>query len=202
MEELSVNKMSDIALKIDTTYENLLDITGRCNADVSFIGNYDDVKIIIGRLINLGYEPDIVELVPVDEYDKEYILSVYDYAIYVEKMYQNGQYVSDESNVVFMMDYCNSALLKGLSDESIKCIISVENDGDNDFNDDDSDWEEVICNDCNDCCSCDSSYYVNGKKVSKDEYYKEAMTLSEDFRTSVKRFCEMMDRYNDILASF
>lgn len=142
-------------MKIYNMKELVYDINEKALSDVTYVGFYDDVVELLEELIKFGYSITFVEIEPAtfDGYDKEYCLSILGGEIYVEKAMRKSGYITEESDVIYINDQCNSVILK-------KCfgkIIEVEiADGE----------EESGCETCPERFEC--SDYLSEQDDDKD----------------------------------
>ena len=165
--------------------------------DVSVIAKYDDAREIITELICKGYEIHSIELndPEFDGYDEEYIISLCntgdDGDIWCEPMVREGNYITDESSVIYVLDNCSSDVLKHLDGKFIY-EVSIGEDDD--------------CDDCSECAckedekpttSSTAIYRVNGKEVDKDTYEKALNELDEKYLDNVQ---DMLLNYFDFIS--
>ena len=172
--------------------------------DVSVIAKYDDAREIITELICKGYEIHSIELndPEFDGYDEEYIISLcntgVDGDIWCEPMVREGNYITDESSVIYVLDNCSSDVLKHLDGKFIY-EVSIGEDDD--------------CEECSECaCKHDekpittsttskSTYKINNKEVSKEEFNKEYEKFEEMYLDNIRdmmlNYCEFMDEMNE-----
>ena len=171
--------------------------------DVSVIAKYDDAREIITELICKGYEIHSIELndPEFDGYDEEYIISLCntgdDGDIWCEPMVREGNYITDESSVIYVLDNCSSDVLKHLDGKFIY-EVSIGEDDD--------------CEECSECAykhdekptttSTDKSIYkINNKEVSKEEFDKKYEEFEEMYLDNIRDmllgYCKFMDEVND-----
>lgn len=167
------------------------------NNSVDIIAKYDDAKEIICELIRIGYGiASITELADPDwdNYNDAYIISLYYNQIWCESAKKDDRYLFVEANTVYLFDDCNS-----------KIIPKIESD----------EVYEVEIGECNyDCEDCDSydpkhssaTYEVNGKEVSKKEYYDRLASIEQKYDKNIRSmmldYCEFMDEVNEFRRLF
>lgn len=183
MKTLYFDDFEDFSCAVADTYDAL-----DCEdfEDVAIIAKYEEARQIIKELLCLGYEIHSIELndPEFDGYDEEYIISLCntgdDGDIWCEPMVREGNYITDESSIIYVLDNCSSEVLKHLDSE---CIFEVGID------------DEYGCDECECACKKDekpttasskSVYKVNGKEVSKEEYEKVLDKFSDKYMDSVQ----------------
>lgn len=114
--------------------------------DIAIIAKYEDARHIIKELLCIGYDLRNIRLHDciAQRYDKEFIISLFHDEIWCEPMFQEIDYINDESAVVYVLDDCSSKILEHLDSD---CIFEVS------IGEEDEDCE---CDECCDCCQCDS----------------------------------------------
>lgn len=173
--------------------------------DVSVIAKYDDAREIITELICKGYEIHSIELndPEFDGYDEEYIISLCntgdDGDIWCEPMVREGNYITDESSVIYVLDNCSSDVLKHLDGKFIY-EVSIGEDDD--------------CEECSECaCKKDekpttatvssksATYKINNKEVSKEEFDKKYEEFEEMYLDNIRdmllNYYEFMGEMNE-----
>ena len=149
MERLEFNDYEDFACEVADTFDDI------CKNDdfddIAIIAHYDDAKYIIREILCLGYDINSIELKnPELGYDDvPYVISVCgidsEYEVWCEPMVRdNGEYIDDESSIIYVLDNCSSEVLKHLDSE---CIIEV-GIGD----------DECSCDECE--CACKKDIHV------------------------------------------
>lgn len=167
MERLEFNDYEEFACEVADTFDSI-----RKNDDfddIAIIAHYDEAKQIVREILCLGYDINSIELKnPELGYDDvPYIISVCgidsEHEVWCEPMIRdNGEYIYDESSVIYVLDNCSSEVLKHLDSE---CIFEVSvGDGE--------------C--CDECSECEEGFTVNGKPVSKEEFDRYVSQLSHD----------------------
>ena len=154
MERLEFNDYEEFACEVADTFDDI-----RKNDDfddIAIIAHYDEAKQIIREILCLGYDLNSIELKnPELGYDDvPYVISVCgidsDHEVWCEPMIRdNGEYIDDESSIIYVLDNCSSEVLKHLDSE---CI-----------------FEASVDDEC-DCDDCEEGFTVNGRPVSKEEF--------------------------------
>ena len=201
MERLEFNDYEDFACEIVDIFDDI------CQNDdfddIAIIAHYDEAKQIIREILCLGYDLKSIELKdPELGYDDvPYVVSVCgidsEYEVWCEPMiHDNGEYINDESSVIYVLDNCSSEVLKHLDSE---CIFEV------------GIGDECDCDECECACKEDekptttsthkSTYKINNKEVSKEEFDKEYEKFEEMYLDNIRdmllNYCEFMDEMNE-----
>lgn len=97
---------------------------------VSVIGKYTAISKIFWSLCCREYFPSFVQLSDEDwdGYKDEFILSLYEGNVTVEKMKHGDTYYSTEADVIFIMDDCNSRVISKCESENIIFVSIGEDD--------------------------------------------------------------------------
>ena len=226
MERLEFNDYEDFACEVSDTFDDICKNDGF--DDIAIIAHYNEAKQIIREILCLGYDLNSIELKdPELGYDDvPYIISVCgiesEYEVWCEPMVRdNGEYIDDESSIIYVLDNCSSEVLKHLDSE---CIFEVGID------------DECWCNECDDCEECltingrpatkeefdryvsqfkhdekptttsKESYFINGKSVDKSEFDKKYEEFEEMYLDNIRdmmlNYCEFMDSVNDWRSRF
>lgn len=156
MERLEYENYEEFACDISDKFDNIEDEFG----DVSVIAKYDEAKEIIKELLCIGYDVASIELhkEEFENYYDEYIVGLNHDGVWCEKFKSDTGYFDDESNIIYIMDNCSSAVITYCKSESLY-EVSV---GDVDDSENDDKKSEA-----------EHTYTVNGKPVDKkvfDEY--------------------------------
>ena len=198
MERLEFNDYEEFACEVADTFDDI-----RKNDDfndIAIIAHYDEAKQIIRETLCLGYDINSIELKdPELGYDDiPYVISVCgidsDYEVWCEPMIRdNGEYIDDESSIIYVLDNCSSEVLKHLDSE---CIFEVGIGED-----------ACSCGECECACKKDekpattsttsATYRVNGKEVDKDTYEKALNELDEKYLDNVQ---DMLLNYFDFVS--
>ena len=218
MERLEFNDYEEFACEVADTFDSI-----RQNDDfddIAIIAHYDEAKQIIREILCLGYDLNSIELKdPELGYDDvPYVISVCgidsEHEVWCEPMIRdNGEYIYDESSVIYVLDNCSSEVLKHLDSEYI--------------------FEVGIGAECDDCekgftvngkpvskeefdnyvsqfkhdekptttTSSKESYFINEKSVDKSEFDKEYEKFEEKYMDNIRdmllNYCEFMDNVNE-----
>ena len=185
MERLEFNDYEEFACEVADAFD---DISQNDDFDdIAIIAHYDEAKQIIREILCLGYDLNAIELKDreLGYDDVPYVISVCgvdsEHEVWCEPMVRdNGEYIDDESSIIYVLDNCSSEVLKHLDS---KCIFEVGID------------DEYDCDECECACKKDekpatasskSVYKVNGKEVSKEEYEKVLDKFSDKYMDSVQ----------------
>ena len=200
MERLEFNDFEEFACEVADTFNDI------CKNDdfddIAIIAHYNEAKQIIREILCLGYDLNSIELKdPELGYDDvPYVISVCgidsEYEVWCEPMVRdNGEYIDDESSIIYVLDNCSSEVLKHLYSE---CIFEVG------IGDDDCGCNERECackKDEKPTTTSKESYFINGKSVDKSEFDKEYEKFEEKYMDNIcdmlLSYCEFMDEVND-----
>ena len=112
----------------------------------------------------------------------------------------NGEYIDDESSVIYVLDNCSSEVLKHLDSE---CIFEVG------IGEDECDCAKCACKNGEKpttTSSAKSVYKVNGKECSKEEFDKKYEEFEEMYLDNIRDmllgYCEFMDEVNEWRSRF
>ena len=201
MERLEFNDFEEFACEVADTFDDI------CKNDdfddIAIIAHYNEAKQIIREILCIGYDLNSIELKdPELGYDDvPYIISVCgidsEHEVWCEPMIRdNGEYIYDESSVIYVLDNCSSEVLKHLDSE---CIFEV------------GIGDEYGCDECECICKKDeklttttstkSVYKVNGKECSKEEFDKKYEEFEEMYLDNIRdmmlNYCTFMDEVNE-----
>lgn len=201
MERLEFNDYEEFACEVADTFDDI------CKNDdfndIAIVAHYDEAKQIIREILCLGYDINSIELKdPELGYDDvPYVISVCgidsDHEVWCEPMIRdNGEYIDDESSIIYVLDNCSSEVLKHLDSEYI--------------------FEVGIGEDACGCgereCACKkdekpttstfkSTYKINNKEVSKEEFDKKYEEFEEMYLDNIRdmllNYRTFMDEMND-----
>ena len=201
MERLEFNDYEEFACEVADTFDDI-----RKNddfEDVAIIAHYDEAKQIIREILCLGYDLNTIELKnPELGYDDvPYVISVCgidsEHEVWCESMIRDdGKYIEDESSVIYVLDNCSSEVLKYLDSERI-FEVGIGDD-------------VCSCDECECACKKDektaatsskSTYKINNKEVSKEEFDKKYEEFEEMYLDNIRDmllgYCNFMDEVND-----
>ena len=110
MKNLYFDDFEDLACDIADTYDSL---DGEDFEDVAIIAKYEDARQIIKELLCLGYDIHSVEIHDElwENYDAEYVISLYDNELWCEPMLRENGYIEEEAPVIYVLDNCSSAVI-------------------------------------------------------------------------------------------
>lgn len=165
MERLEFENYEEFACDIADTFDSLEDEFG----NVSIIAKYEEAKEIIRELLFFGYDlcDVILEMPDLNGYDDEYVLSLSPEGIWCEKFKKVNKYITDESNTTYVMDNCNSAVLKHIDSEKNYEVCVGKYDLDEE-SDNDVKYET------------EHSYMVNGKSVDRETFNEYIFQFTPD----------------------
>jgi hypothetical protein len=219
MERLEFDNYIDFIEEVSYKFDVVKDLNIEDN-EISIIAKYEEMIRVIELLIRSGFYIHSIEIddVECNGYDDEYICSLTGFSnpdgeIWVEPMLRdNEKYLIDESNICYVFDNCSSKLLKSLEGRKIyevsidyetgsdcencpdkyKCKDSVDIDKDKNK----SDNIAVTTENEN-----ESSYKVNGKAVSKEEFDKVVKRIDDMYEDSVRdillKYSAIQDELNE-----
>ena len=161
---------------------------------INIIAKYYDMKQIIRELIYNDYDIRyIIDFDNTDNYKDEYLLSLSDNEICVERAKVNGKYLYPETYVCFIMDDCNSKIIP-LIEAEMTYEVSVGDECDDDC-------ENCSANETELSSDATASCKVNDKSVDKETYEKAIEDIEEkyldDIRDMLLRYCEIQDEMNE-----
>ena len=177
---------------------------------ISVYGKYDVIKDILEDLIMSGVSiANEIELQDYDvaHYNKEFVLYLTVNGINVEKIWNDGAYYYGSADISFIHEDCNSKLIKYVDRKTIYEFGYYE------------DKDECECDDCYECAckkyekptatsitSESSTYKINNKEVSKEEFDKKYEEFEEMYLDNIRdmllSYCEFMDSVNDWRSRF
>ena len=195
---------------IDELCEEILD---RLNEDdeisVSVIGTYEGVRAFIKEIMaydEVEFDSLVIKDPEYNDYYDEYVVDIWnndgEILFGCEPAKRDGRYLNCEGNILYLLDNVRQAVLNTCEYDEMYFVIVGE---------DECDCEE----DCDCECPCDyhkgnkelsptSSYTINGKPVSKQEfdkkYAKIVNSYRENMRSTLLDYCSWMDEVNDILS--
>lgn len=155
MERLQFEDYEEFVCDIADKFDLVKDEFG----DVSIIAKYNEAKKIIKELLCLGYNVVSVELhrEEFENYYDEYIIGLNHDGVWCEKFKRDSGYFTDESNVIYIMDNCSSAVIPYCKSKNLY-EVSVGDADDSEYDDEESETEHT--------------YTVNGKAVDKKTFDK------------------------------
>ena len=195
MKNLYFNDFEDLACSVSDTYASLKD---EGFDDIAIIAKYEEAKHIIKNLLCIGYDVHSIEIHDYlwDNYDAEFVISLYDNKVWCEPFLRENGYINEESPVIYILDNCSSKVIphcKGKNVYEVSVGIGEDN-----------------CNNHSECaCKKDEkpttaskeSYFINGKSVDKSEFDKKYKEFEEMYLNNIRdmllNYCEMMDEMNE-----
>ena len=193
---------------IDELCEEILD---RLNEDdeafTSVIGKYDDIRTFIKEFMaydEVEFESLIIKDPEYNDYYDEYVVDIWnndgEILFGCEPAKRDGRYINFEGNVLYLLDDVKQAVLNTCEYDEMYFVIIGE-----------SDYGE----ECDENCLCDcrnedkeivstSSYTINGKSVSKQEFDKKYTELQKKYEKNMRSIlddsCDFMDEFNTFFA--
>ena len=219
MKNLYFDDFEDLACDIADKFDRL---DKENFEDIAVIAKPNEVKEIFKELVCIGYDICNItyERIDWDFYDDEYILSMNHDGIWLEKFKsEDGKYLTDESTITYILDNCSSAVIPYCKGNTVYEVT---------VGDCDCDCDE--CDDCDEGFTVDgrpvskeefdnytshfmhdkkpvatsntkSTYKINNKEVSKEEFDKEYEKFEEMYLDNIRdmllNYCEFMDSVND-----
>lgn len=199
MKNLYFDDFEDLACDIADKFDEL---NKEKFEDIAVIAKPDEVKEIFKELICIGYDICNItyERIDWDGYDDEYILSMNHDGIWLEKFKrEDGKYLTDESTITYILDNCSSKVIPYCKGKNVyEVTVGIDED-------------DCDCDDCSECaCKKDekpttasttkSTYKINGKEVSKDEFDTAMSEIEDKYLDNVRDmllgYCDVMDRMN------
>ena len=212
MKNLYFDDFEDLACDITDTYDSL---DGEDFEDVAIIAKYEEARQIIKELLYLGYDIHSVEIHDDlwENYDAEYVISLYDNSIWCEPMLRENGYIEEYAPVIYVLDNCSSKVIPYCKGKNVY-EVTVGDD-------------ECGCDECDECeeegftingnpatkeefdkyvsqfkhdekpTTTKSTYRVNGKEVDKDTYEKVLNELDEKYLDNVQ---DMLLNYFDFVS--
>ena len=193
MENLYFDDFEDFSCVIADTYDAL----DYDEEDVAIIAKYEEARQIIKELLCLGYDLHSIDIDDeFDGYNAEYIITLYDNEIFCEPMLRENGYLTDDSPVMYILDNCSSKVIPYCKGKTVY-EVSVGDD-------------ECNC-ECSECAckkdektaatSSKSTYKINNKEVSKEEFDKKYEEFEEMYLDNIRdmllNYCEIMDEMNE-----
>lgn len=110
MKNLYFNDFEDLACSVSDTYASLKD---EGFDDIAIIAKYEEAKHIIKNLLCIGYDVHSIEIHDYlwDNYDAEFVISLYDNKVWCEPFLRENGYINEESPVIYILDNCSSKVI-------------------------------------------------------------------------------------------
>lgn len=150
LERLQFKDYEELVCDISDTLDSIDDGYG----EVSIIAKYDGAKEIMKELLCIGYDIISIELhrEEFEEYWDEYILTLSREGIWCEKFKRDNGYLTDESDVTYIMDSCSSAVIPHCKGKNVYEVSVGTTDEDKE------------------CAREKHVYMVNGKSVDRETF--------------------------------
>ena len=193
MENLYFDDFEDLACDIADTYD-ALDYDDE--EDIAIIAKYEEARQIIKELLCLGYDLHSVEIHDDlwENYDAEYVISLYEDEVWCEPMLRENGYIEEDAPVIYVLDNCSSKVIPYCKGKTVYEVTVGE--------------DECGCDECECACKKDekptttkSTYKINDKEVSKEEFDKKYEEFEEKYMDNIRDmllgYCEFMDSVNE-----
>ena len=208
MRNLYFDDFEDLACAVADTYD-ALDYDDE--EDVVMIAKYDEARQIIKELLCLGYDLHSVEIHDDlwENYDAEYVVSLYENEVWCEPMLRENGYIEEDAPVIYVLDNCSSKVIPYCKGKTVyEVSVGIDED------------DECGCDECECACKKDekpttitssvtsskSTYKINNKEVSKEEFDKKYEEFEEKYMDNIRdmllSYCEFMDEVNDWRSRF
>lgn len=195
MRNIYFDNFEDLACSVADTYDLL---KGEDFEDVAIIAKYEEARQIIKELLCLGYDVHSIEIHDDlwENYDAEYVVSLYENEVWCEPMLREKGYIDEDAPVIYVLDNCSSKVIPYCKGNNVfEVSIGVE---------------ECDCDECECACQKDekptttstkSTYKINNKEVTKEEFDKEFEKFEEKYLDNIRgmllSYCEFMDEMNE-----
>ena len=198
MKNLYFDDFEDFSCVIADTYDAL----DYDEEDIAIIAKYEEAKEFISELSCIGYSLESIRMSRPEweNYHEEYLISLNNDGIWCEEMKSDGKYLTDESTITYILDTCSSKVIPCCKGKNVyEVTVGIDED-------------DCDCDDCSECaCKKDekptttsstskSTYKVNGKEVSKDEFDTAMSEIEDKYLDNVRDmllgYCDVMDRMN------
>ena len=186
MKNIYFDDFEDLACDIADAYDSL-----KCEdfEDVAIIAKYEEARQIIKELICIGYDIHSLEIHDElwENYNSEFIISLYDNELWCEPMLRENGYIDEESPVIYVLDNCSSKVIPYCKGKTVYEVT---------VGDDDCSCDECECTYKKDekptANTAKSTYKINNKEVSKKEFDKKYEEFEEIY----------LDNIRDMLSSY
>ena len=194
MKNLYFDDFEDLACDIADKFDLVKDDFG----DIAIIAKYEEAKEIIAELSCIGYSLESIRMSRPEweNYHDEYLISLNNDGIWCEEMKSDGKYLTDESTITYILDNCSSKVIPYCKGK-IVYEVTVGDD------EDDCDSSECACkkDEKPTTSSTKSTYKINNKEVSKEEFDKKYEEFEEMYLDNIRdmllNYCTFMDEVND-----
>ena len=218
MRNLYFDDFEDLACAVTDTYD-ALDYNDE--EDVVIIAKYEEARQIIKELLCLGYDIHSVEIHDDlwENYDAEYVISLYDNSIWCEPMLRENGYIEEYAPVIYVLDNCSSKVIpycKGkivyevtVDDDECDCDDCEDGftiNGKHATKEEFDDYVSQFKHDEKPTTTSKESYFINGKSVDKSEFDKKYEEFEEMYLDNIRdmllNYCNFMDEVNDWKSRF
>ena len=204
-EKMKIVSFDDIEDVYDTIGIELMQLENKEDY-IAVYGKVDLIKELFTTMISDGYEFGYADFDTLDEMRKDMIYMMFirgNCVISVEPAYNNNGVVMghDAKVALFYMDDCKQDVIDYCVNRDMEVTLF--------------DFDE--CDDCSECaCKKDdkpattssnkSTYKINNKEVSKEEFDKKYEEFEEKYMDNIRdmllNYCEFMDSVNDWRSRF
>lgn len=184
----------------------------KCDEELfmSIVGKYDEIKNIIKEIITISdvdFEKICLYSDEVDDYKDEYILDCYcdDGVVQIgcEPAKRDGKYLNLAGDETYLISNVSSKIIP-LCEGSKVYFVNFDEEYDCDEECDEEYCCDCHCNDKEVANTDKSSYYINHKPVTKDEFDKKYKELHEKYEKNIRSilndYCEFMDDFNNMFT--
>ena len=217
MKNIYFDDFEDLACDIADTYDSL---DGEDFEDVAIIAKYEEARHIIKELLCLGYDIHSLEIHDDlwENYDAEYVISLYDNSIWCEPMLRENGYIDEDAPVIYVLDNCSSKVIPYCKGKTVyEVTVGIDEDEcdcdecDKDFTVNGKpatkeEFDAYVSQFKHDekpvtTSTAKSTYKINGKECSKEEFDKKYEEFEEMYLDNIRdmllNYCEFMDSVND-----
>ena len=212
MKNIYFDDFEDLACDIADTYDSL---DGEDFEDVAIIAKYEEARHIIKELLCLGYDIHSLEIHDDlwENYDAEYVISLYDNSIWCEPMLRENGYIDEDAPVIYVLDNCSSKVIPYCKGKNVFEVTVGEDDCDCDecegytvngkpaTKEEFDNYVSQFRHDEKPTTPSKESYFINGKSVDKSEFDKEYEKFEEKYMDNIRdmllSYCEFMDEVNE-----
>ena len=148
-------------------------------------------------MLCLGYDIHSVEIHDDlwENYDAEYVISLYEDEVWCEPMLRENGYIEEDAPFIYVLDNCSSKVIPYCKGKTVY-EVTVGDD-------------ECSCDECECACKKDekptttassakSTYKINNKEVSKEEFDKKYEEFEEMYLDNIR---DMMINYRTFMDS-
>lgn len=188
MERLEFDNYEEFACDITDSFDDIDNEFG----DVSIIAKYNEATEIIRELLCIGYNVASVELhmEKFENYYDEYIIGLNHDGVWCEKFKRDNGYFTDESNVIYIMDNCSSAVISYCKSRNLYEVSVGECDDETDVSNDTQDSE--------------STYVSRAKDGTPEGFSKSWVTVKDGVTcySSYSHYSDNVDMLKEIAKDF